>query len=138
MVRLSAHRFAAYCFYGSRVFEDGIQVRVVDGNAANLAKSNIVLATKKEIEQAKPKEVRIRTAKRARAKQLKRPPNAKLSYEDAVEIRKLSKTGVAMRIIAEHFGVSPSAIWKIVTGKSYSCNQLHPLGDGHGEDLGTC
>lgn len=58
----SVHRLQAYQKYGEQIYQEGLQVRHLDGNNQNNSADNIVLGTPLENAHDKPPEVSIRAA----------------------------------------------------------------------------
>lgn len=123
---LSVHKFAAYCFYGSKVFEPGIHVRHLNGDVLDISKQNIQLGTPSQNNLDKPVKVRIAAAKKARAAQPFTPLNAKLTEEQVQEIKKIYhtqknkkfKNGVVEEL-KRKYGVSKTVIANIGNGTQY-------------------
>jgi len=121
------HKLAAVCFYGAKVFEEGVHVRHLDGDKFNLSKTNIVLGTASENELDKPEEQRSATAKIARAAQGFTPTNAKLTPEQVLEVRDFYKSldgkkagnGV-VKALCEKLGVSRTVLCNIKNGEYYT------------------
>lgn len=59
---LSTHRLQAYQKYGDRIYEQGIEVRHLDGNPLNNSRENIAIGTHSENIMDIPESVRKRTA----------------------------------------------------------------------------
>lgn len=120
------HKLAALCFYGSKIFDNGVHVRHLDGNKFNLSKLNIVLGTASENELDKPEDQRIATAKIARAAQGFTPTNAKLTPDQVIEVREFYKAlggkkagnGV-VKALCEKLGVCRTVLCKIKNGEYY-------------------
>ncbi len=45
---IHVHHFAAYCFYGERMFDEGMRVRHLNDDPSDFSKKNIALGTEKE------------------------------------------------------------------------------------------
>lgn len=70
----------------------------------------------------------------AKGRQLKgvTMPTHKLTDDEVLEIRRLRKQGYVQRVLAERFGVSESAIWKIVTnGPKRTWKHLDDIESGY-------
>lgn len=109
------HRFAAYCFYGEKIWEYEC-VRHLNGNVEDVSKGNIVLGSHSENNMDKDLLARKNAAKIARAAQGKRPLNSKFTDQQVIMIRRSSKTN---NELANEFNVSRQAIWLIRKGKNY-------------------
>lgn len=116
---IPAHKFAAYVFYGEDTFGEGVVVRHLNGDTEDISKANIVLGTHSENNLDKDPEVRRAAARKARAAQGKRPPNARFSEEQVIEIRERRAAGENGYRLAEEFGVTPQAIYYIEKGRNY-------------------
>jgi hypothetical protein len=112
------HKFAAYCFYGDEVFEEGVVVRHLNGDTEDISKENILLGTYSDNERDKPVEVRKKAAKIARSHQ-KRPGNSLLTDEQVMEIKKRLKNKESMAAIARDYGVTRNCIFLIKKGVNY-------------------
>jgi len=63
--RLYTHRLQAYQKYGSKLYEEGIEVRHLDGNRLNNSWDNILIGTHSENMMDIPQQIRIKRAKYA-------------------------------------------------------------------------
>lgn len=63
--RIGVHKLVAYQKYGDKAFEDGIEVRHLNGDKNNNTVENILIGTRKENANDIPKEKRIEYAKNA-------------------------------------------------------------------------
>ena len=123
---LPAHQFAAYCFYGDKLFVEGIVVRHGGHGVLDISKDNISIGTHKENNMDKHPEVRKQAAKIARASQGYTPKNAKLNDNDISKIinfyqqlaGKKAPKGSILKLGTE-LGVSRTVICNVVNGKSY-------------------
>lgn len=59
------HRFIAFTLFGSKIFENGMEVRHLNGNSSDNRSSNISFGTSSENKQDIPKEIRIQNASTA-------------------------------------------------------------------------
>lgn len=62
------HRLQAYQKFGDKIYEDGIEVRHLDGNPSNNSWDNIEIGTHSDNMMDRPKEVRARLAGNANRK----------------------------------------------------------------------
>lgn len=115
------HRLAAYCFYGERIFDEGIVVRHLNGDKTDCSKGNIAIGTTSENHMDKPSEVRSRSASiAARARvNVERKTLRKLTDKQAYEVKSLIHSGVDCVTISKKFGVSDEAIYQIKNGETY-------------------
>ena len=65
---IMVHRLVAYQKYKDKIFEDGIQVRHLDGNEQNNLDYNIAIGTARDNHLDKPKETRVKCAVNAASK----------------------------------------------------------------------
>lgn len=112
------HRFAAFCFYGKDLFEEGIEVRHLKPDVLDVSKSNIVLGTKSQNELDKDK----KTIKKRKinAAQAAREKLRSLNDVQVHEIRELLKTkNYSHKEIGKMYNVGSHTITKISLGKTY-------------------
>jgi len=64
-VSIYAHRLTAYQKYGEAMFDEGIQVRHLDGNPSNNKPDNIALGTQSQNIMDRPEDARKESAKHA-------------------------------------------------------------------------
>lgn len=105
-VRANVHSLIAEAFIGPR--PDGMQVRHGDGNGHNNHVLNLCYGTQIENEADK--------LQHGTHQHGERNPSAKLSNEDAGEIRRLRSEGVSLKVIADQFGVRESTVSRIANG----------------------
>lgn len=120
------HKFVAYILYGEESFKGGVEVRHLDGNTLNLAKSNLLLGSSSENQLDKAVSDRRNAASTARLAQ-PRPTNAKLKPEDVRDIRgiyndmkKLHPNKLpngSLTMLAEKFKVSTHCIESVIYNK---------------------
>lgn len=110
---LPVHRLAAYQKFGEAMFEDGIQVRHLDGDPANNKLENIAVGTQSENMLDRPREVRIahgRLSGRARSR---------LSDQDVIDIRQKFSKGAPLSQIMREYGIAKSTASYIKNRKTY-------------------
>lgn len=115
---IPVHRFAAYCFYGEKMFEDGLVVRHLNGNVLDLRIENIKLGTNSENEHDKSAETRRRVGRIARAAQ-QRAMNSKFTDDEVREIRRRDDSGETGAAIARYLGVTRNCIYSIIKRRNY-------------------
>lgn len=99
------HRLMAYQKYKDDIYKEGIEVRHLDGNAANNSFDNIAIGTHKENEADKSIESRQKCMLARKAK---------IFSENDIRYIKVARcVGLGMRKIAEHFGVRVSTIYAL-------------------------
>jgi len=113
-VNIGVHRLAAFQKFGEKIFEPGVQVRHLDGNALNNKIENIEIGTASDNQFDVPQETRLRRGQHAA--NYKR----KFSDEEILEIRKLKDDGMSLNALVRQFGVSKSTMSYIVNRKTYN------------------
>lgn len=115
-----SHRFAAYCFFGDKIFEEGIQVRHLNGDRSDFSVDNIALGTAKENDLDKSPEARKRSVDAVIKASTGRPPvNRIFNDEQVSEIKQKLSKGVRGNVLAREYGVSDAIISNIKTGVYY-------------------
>lgn len=115
-----AHRFAAYCFFGDKLFKDGIQVRHLNGDRADISFDNIALGTAKDNDADKSPEARKRSTDAVIKASTGRPPvNRLLNDSQVSEIKEKLDMSVRGSVLAREYGVSDAIISNIKTGVYY-------------------
>lgn len=107
------HRFIAYYKFGDGLFQDGIQVRHLDGDPLNNSWDNIAIGTASENRMDIPEKERLRLTKNA-AKKLR-----KLTYEQAEELRKDRKNGLKYKDLVKKYNIARGAAQRIVNKETY-------------------
>lgn len=105
------HRLQAYQKFGERIYEEGLEVRHLDGNRLNNHEDNIELGTHTDNMRDRSPEERFATSMKAARHR------RKLSSEDVLEMRKLSAAGATGKALAELYGVSKGTVSDILSGK---------------------
>lgn len=106
------HRLQAYHKFGDKVFEEGIQVRHLDGDKRNCSYSNIEIGTASENQLDKPKEVRLQSALKATAKWRK---------YNATEVKEFYKECKSYKETMEKFDItSKGTLHFILNNAKYS------------------
>jgi hypothetical protein len=107
------HRLAAYCFYGDKMFEEGIHVRHLNGNVLDVSKNNIALGTPSENEQDKPKVMRVRNARKATScrKDKRRLSMRRFSDDEVEDIKRRLAKKENNAQIARDYGVTKDTIY---------------------------
>lgn len=111
------HRLAALQWYGKAALAPGKQVRHLDDDTRNNARSNLALGTntsnQMDIDPRKRRERATRASKAATEK------NRKFTPEAVREIRQRHASGQSIKHIARCLGVSTATISYIVNRQSY-------------------
>lgn len=117
-VQFSFHRFVAYCKFGNCLFEDGIQVRHLDGNKLNNCWDNIEIGTQSQNTLDIPSEIRdFNTTIAAKKAGLKL---RKLSCDQVTNLRQDRENGMTYSQLSDKYGgLSYGTIYSIVKGKTY-------------------
>jgi len=127
MYSVPSHKVIAYSLWGRSAFEEGIEVRHLDGNSHNNSIENLALGTSSENQLDKPQSIRSKAAQSARKAQPFKSYNCKLSKNDVYEIRTSCKVNLAsgrairgevMRL-AKKFRVAKSTISAALHGISH-------------------
>lgn len=124
--RYKIHRLAAFCFHGSEMFEEGIEVRHLDADVENVKISNIKLGTHKENVLDVPDE-------RRRTMHLKRSYESYDSLRDLDEkqvlhvVNSLKNTKKTYKEIGEDVGTPGYTVGRINKGQVY-LNTMELLG----------
>lgn len=117
---VQTHRFAAYSYFGEETFEEGIQVRHLNSNKLDNSRKNIALGTAKENDSDKTPEARKRSTDAViKASTGRAPVNRKLTPEQVRDVRKRLEDGEVMRLIAEDYDITITAVWYIKIGETY-------------------
>lgn len=106
-IKIPIHRFAAYCFYGNEMFNEGIEVRHLNGDVFDFSKSNIALGTSSQNKMDSPKDVRVKKA-------------AKLTFKEVREVRSLFEQGKRAVSLSDKYGVSIKTIYNVVNKETYA------------------
>lgn len=114
---VSMHRLAAYCFYGDRLFSEGILVRHLNGDKSDLRNENIVLGTQvdnmADIPECKLNEMARKKRDYALRNSIIPPRNFKIADNEIPSVITMIDSGLSYREIAKHYGVHHSTIYYI-------------------------
>jgi hypothetical protein len=99
---IGVHRLIAFQKYGHAMFENGIEVRHLDGNPSNNTPDNIAIGTKSQNAMDKPRQTRVRMALMASHKRF--PP------ERWVPIERDIKLGATYLEIHKKYGIDRSTL----------------------------
>ena len=120
------HQFAAFCFYGSLLFNKTLVVRHLNGDVLDISKDNIILGTHSQNNLDKPIWKRIAAAKKGRNSQPIIPANRKLTDDQVKEIRIIYKNKGRKKFghgfikqLSEQYQVSKTVLHKISKGEYY-------------------
>jgi len=114
-VNKPVHALVALAFHGVR--PDGLVTTHLDGNRCNNAPSNLKYRSHQDNAMDKITHGTIlRGQKNA---------NSKLTDEQAKEMVRVVNSGVSQRETARIFGVNPTTVWKIKTGRSRAFQSLN-------------
>lgn len=94
---LKVHRLQAYQKYGNKLFEEGIQVRHLDGNKENNTWNNIAIGTQSENQMDIPKQIRIKRALTA---------SSNIRKYNKEEVKKFHRVSKSYKRTMEKFNIS--------------------------------
>lgn len=104
------HQVVAMAFHGPR--PEGMQVRHFDGDTLNCSAKNLIYGTGFENGQDK--------VRHGRSSAGEKNPKAKLTEEGAEKVRSAKLAGESAKSIAMRFGLNPSTVHRIATGKYWN------------------
>lgn len=111
---ISVHRLAAYQWFGSRLLQDGNEVRHLNGEKLDNSRANILVGTHLENMRDKPKEDRVRYARNAGR------GNSHLTVEDVRRLLEDREMGMTYRELQEKYDLAKSTVSYIVNRKTYA------------------
>ena len=111
------HRLVAYQLYGKELYEEGFQVRHLDGNPLNNCEYNICLGTKSQNEMDKLPEIRRKVAIKASSK------IRVLSDEMVMKVKQRRIDGASYRQLVEEFGLSGKGQAYFIVNNEYVTNK---------------
>lgn len=108
------HRLAAYCFYGDKLFEEGLLVRHLNDDKTDLSSNNIVMGTQfdnmADISEEKLAVMSSKKRRYAISNGITPPRKLKITDEQVIEIMILIANGDSQRNIAKLYNVHHSSI----------------------------
>lgn len=110
------HSLAAIQWFGD--YDESLEIRHLDGNPKNNARSNLALGTRSQNEMDKSAAVRQRVAARAASKQ------RKFTETTVAEIRMKWAQGATLKQLIAEYGGAKSTISYIVNNKMYTNTAL--------------
>ncbi len=110
---LAVHRLAAYQWFGEAIFNKGVMVRHLDGNALNNARTNLALGT------AYDNSMDMKSEARRHRSLLAAKTKRKLSEAQLVEFREAAAAGATLKSLCASFGISKSTASYIRAGRTY-------------------
>lgn len=123
---IPAHKFAAFILFGDKVFEEGVQIRHMNG-VLNIAEVDLALGDAKTNMQDIPEEIRKEAARKARRAQIQNASHRKFTDKEVTFIKSTIKkdhTGAVLsgelERLAGQFGTSPRIISGIIRGIMYT------------------
>ncbi len=100
MIKMAVHKLAAYQKFGEKVFEEGLEIRHMDGNRLNFSQSNLELGTPTQNWFDRPEIQRIKISKSAaKARQV-------LPEGTIASIKNDRCFGMTYKSIGEKYGIS--------------------------------
>jgi len=112
-VTAEVHKLQAYQKFGDLVFQEGKEIRHLNGNPADNSWDNIALGTYQENMMDKTKMTRMDAAKKAAA------ARRRYSIDDIRDIRRKKANGLSLKKIALEYKSSKGHISDIVNRKIY-------------------
>jgi hypothetical protein len=113
-VNVAVHRFIAYCKFGDKIYEPGLEVRHKKPTITNTHPDNLLLGTKRQNHFDKSPETRKRFAE-AGAAALR-----SLSTDQVIQLRKDRVAGYKYKDLVRKYGIAKSTVSYIVNRKTYS------------------
>lgn len=110
---VKVHSFQAYCKFGNKLFNDGIEVRHLNNNSLDNTFENISIGTKHENHLDKDRET-IKKVSIAGAQKLRR-----FTSDDIRDIRLKKRNGDTLKEIADIYNTSKGHISSIVNYRIY-------------------
>ncbi len=98
------HRLVAYQKYGNKLFEEGIQVRHLDGDKLNFSEDNICIGTASENAMDMPREQRVARARKGVLAGSK--ARRRWSDEEILAIRKRHEETSSYSVVMKEFGIT--------------------------------
>jgi len=108
------HRLQAYQKFGDKIFEDGMQVRHLNGDSQDNSWSNIAIGTMQQNHMDKKPMTRLNAARKAALAQRKYTNN------QVEEIRSRKKSGESLNSLARSFNTTKGHISQIVNKVIYN------------------
>jgi len=110
---INVHRLVAYQKFGNKMFEEGIEVRHLDGDSLNNKEDNIALGTKSENAMDKDPKVRLSAAITASTK------NRKFTDKKMEEIRLFYNKGGTYKTTMEKFNITSKGTLHYILNTKY-------------------
>lgn len=114
VVHVPYHRLKAYYLFGKTIFEDGIQVRHLNGRPSDYSDGNISIGTQKQNSFDRPPQERLEHANKATAKVRKFRPC------EVSQIRKIVEVVGNAAKVGRAYGVCKSTMSYLMNGKTYN------------------
>lgn len=108
---IRVHQFAAYCFFGEAMFENGIIVRHLNDDPLDFRKENIALGTDRDNKYDIPLRKRSYMS------------NRRLTFEEACCIRESFSSGEGSRKLSERFGITQNYVYDIVNFRAWKTEE---------------
>lgn len=114
------HRMQAYQKYGKRIYEKGVEVRHLDGNAKNNSRNNIAIGTALDNYYDKPYKTRRKAIER-----FLKAANEHIKYTDDVlcKIKKRREEGASYKDLMNEFNISSKGTLSYIIN-----HRLNPAG----------
>jgi len=113
-VTIAVHKYVAYLKYGDKIFDDGIEVRHLNGNSLDNSYENILIGTHSDNMLDIPKNVRIKKAISASSK------NRKFGDDIIKNIMNDKNNGMSYSKLCEKYNTSKSTLSYLFNNAYYS------------------
>lgn len=117
-IMVDAHRLAAYQKYGDKIFEDGIEVRHLDGNKMNFHEDNISIGTCRDNHYDMTKKQRRQRSRNGIIACSK--VNRKWTDEEVRAIRDRYNDVQSYSVVMEEFGISSKGTLHYILHHDYN------------------
>jgi hypothetical protein len=110
---VNVHQLIAYQKYGNIIFNEGIEVRHIDGNSLNNKDDNIIIGSRFDNEMDKPIEIRQKSARSAASRR-------RVFTNDEIEdIRKRRREGASYGSLMSEFGIVAKSSVRFFLNNNY-------------------
>ena len=110
---IRVHRLKAFFLYGEKIFEQGIDVRHLNGDKMDFSDTNLILGTPSQNSFDRPQKERIEHSKKAADKQ------KRFNLNEINIIKQKNSQGITSISLAKEYGVAKSTMSYILNNKTY-------------------